>query len=78
MLHYMNVLRGSHVINITLKQVLSAKPDNGLKEAFVFKNEKYKAIWIHGSEIILASENFDNHIEFYICYLSPLLIDDKH
>ena len=40
-LTYINALRASNLINITLKEVLSAKPHDEL-EALVFKNNKYK------------------------------------
>ena len=40
-LTYINALRASNLINITLKEVHSAKPHDEL-EALVFKNNKYK------------------------------------
>ena len=41
---YTNALRASIVINITLKEVLSAQRDKHIKEAFVFKKHTYKVV----------------------------------
>lgn len=75
---YTNALRASNVINITLKEVLLAERDKEIKEAFIFKNKKYKVSLIYGSKIILASEKHYRHIKLYIDNLRPLLIDNKH
>ena len=40
-LTYINALRASNLINISLKEIQSAKPHDEL-EALVFKNNKYK------------------------------------
>ena len=68
----------SNVINITLKEVLSAQKDDWIKEAFVFKNHTYKVSLIYGAKIILASETLYGHIKLCIHHLHPLSIDDKH
>ena len=77
-LGYINTLRASNVINITLQEVLSAKRDKVIKEAFVFKNNKYKVSIIYGAKLILVSETVFHHIKLYIHYLRPILINVKH
>ena len=39
---YINALRASNLINMTLQEVLLAKRDKIIKDAFVFMNQKYK------------------------------------
>ena len=77
-LGYINALRASNLINITLQDVLSATGDKIIKDAFVFKNQKYKVSIIYGSKLILAPEKLYHHIKLYIEHLRPKLIDDKH
>ena len=73
-----SALRASNVINITLKQVLSAQGDKHIKDAFMFKNNTYKVSLIYGGKIILASETLHSRIKLYTRDLHPFLIDDKH
>lgn len=77
-LYYTSSLRASNVINITLKEVLSAERDKEIKEAFIFKNRMYKVTLIYGSKIILASEKLYHRIKLHIDHLRHLLIDNKH
>ena len=77
-LYYINALRASNLINITLQEVLSAKRNKLIKDAFVFMNQKYKVSIIYGSKLILAPENLYNQIKLYIEHLRPKLTDDKH
>ena len=76
-LTYINALRASNLINITLKEVHSAKPHDEL-EALVFKNNKYKTSLICGAKVILVPTLTNHHIQLYIKYLRPLLILDSH
>ena len=57
---------------------MCAKRDNQIKDAFVFKKNKYKVSIIYWAKLILVSETLFHHIKLYICYLRPLLIVDKH
>lgn len=75
---YTNALRASNLINMTLQEVLSAKRDKIIKDAFVFMNQKYKVSIIYGSKLILAPEDLYNQIKLYMEHLRPKLIDDKH
>ena len=63
---------------MTLQEVLSAKRDKIIKDAFVFMNQKYKVSIIYGSKLILAPEDLYNQIKLYMEHLRPKLIDDKH
>ena len=76
-LTYINALRASNLINITLKEVHSAKPHDEL-EALVFKNNKYKTSLICGAKVILVPTLTNHHIQLYIKYLRSLLILDSH
>ena len=75
---YVNALRASNVINITLYEMQSAQRNKEIKDAFVFRNKKYKGSIVYGSKIILASQTIFHYIKLYIHYLRPILIDDKH
>lgn len=76
-LTYINALRASNLINITLKEVHTAKPHDEL-EALVFKNNKYKTSLICGAKVILVPTLTNHHIQLHIKYLRPLLILDSH
>lgn len=76
-LTYINALRASNLINITLKEVHTTKPHDEL-EALVFKNNKYKTSLICGAKVILVPTLTNHHIQLYIKYLRPLLILDSH
>ena len=75
---YINALRASNLINMTLQEVLSDKRDKIIKDAFVFMTQKYKVSIIYGSKLILAPENLYEQIKLYTEHLRPKLIDDKH
>ena len=48
-LTFINSLRASNIINITLKEVQAAKKHDEF-DAFVFKNNKYKTSLIYGEK----------------------------
>ena len=43
---YTNALRTSNLINMTLKDFNAAKPDKEITEAFVFRSDKYKVLYM--------------------------------
>lgn len=75
-LTYINALRTSNLINITLKEIQAAKQHDE-QDALVFKN-KYKTSLIYGAKVILAPTLTNHHIQLYIKYLRPSLILDSH
>ena len=76
-LTYINALRASNLINITLKEIQAAKQHDE-QDALVFKNNKYKTSLIYGAKVILAPTLTNHHIQLYIKYLRPSLILDSH
>ena len=76
-LAFINALRASNIINITVKEVQAAKKHTEF-EAFVFKNNKYKTSLIYGEKIILVPALTYHHIKLYLKYLRPLILLDSH
>ena len=77
MLTFINALRASNLINITLREVQSATQHQEL-DALVFKNNKYKTSLIYGAKIILVPTLTYKHIQLYVKYLRPTLILDSY
>ena len=76
-LTFINALRASNLINMTLNEAQAAQQYDEL-DANVFKNAKYKASLIYGSKIILVPTLTYNHLQLYIKFLHPMLILDTH
>ena len=77
MLTFINARRASNLINITLREVQSAKQYQEL-DALVFKNNKYKTSLIYGAKIIFVATLTYKHIQLFVKYLRPTLILDSH
>ena len=77
MLTFINALWASNLINITLREVQSAKQHQEL-DALVFKNNKYKSSLIYSAKIILVPTLTYKHIQLYVKYLRPTLILDSY
>ena len=76
-LTFINALRASNLMNITLKEVQAAKK-HGELDAFVFKNNKYKTSLIYGAKIILVPTLTYHHVQLYIKFLRPTILLDSH
>ena len=69
---YINAFRASNIINITLKEVQSATKHEE-RDAYVFKNNKYKISLICGSKIIFAPILTHHHTQLYLKILKTSL-----
>ena len=49
-----------------------------LKMILYSEIKKYEVSIIYGPKIILASETIFHYIKLYICYLRPILVNNKH
>ena len=76
-LTFINALRASNLMNITLKEVQAAKK-HGELDALVFKNNKYKTSLIYGAKIVLVPTLTYHHIQLYVKFLRPMILLDSH
>ena len=74
---FINALRVSNIINVTLKEVEAAKKHDEF-DAFAFKKNKYKTSLIFGEKIVLIPTLTYHHIKLYLKYLRPLILLDSH
>ena len=75
-LTYLNCLRASTLMNITLADISRMNPHNEIDGAHVITNTKYKTSMIYGAKIILISTTHAEQIQLCIEHLRPFVSKD--
>ena len=75
-LTYLNCLRASTLMNITLADISRMNPHNEIDGAHVITNTKYKTSMIYGAKMILINATHAEQIRLYIEHLRPFVSKD--
>ena len=77
-LAYINCLRCSNLMNITLKDFNKAKRDKDIKDSYTFTNKKHRVSIIYGSKLVLAPTTLYNQLKLYVKFVRTKIIKDSY